>query len=172
MFLYKTWLRACEKWFPKCSHTRTTHQTHTHTHTHTLSQFHNYSSHTHHQHSTSNASEPFDLACGRWGASLDEYALLDTAAGLVNDALSCGEWVSVRMCKYVCVCIRVCVCVLVMFNRTIKKAKQLLWKRLQNAHQASFHDRVTQTKCCHQLIVVVWCCFRLFVEVDCSALFQ
>lgn len=38
----------------------------------------------------SNASEPFDLAVGRWAGSLDPTPLLETAAGLVDRALSCG----------------------------------------------------------------------------------
>lgn len=38
----------------------------------------------------SNASEPFDLAVGKWAASLDSISLLKTAANLVDRALSCG----------------------------------------------------------------------------------
>lgn len=38
----------------------------------------------------SNASQPFDDAIGRWANELDATSLLDTAAGLVDRALSCG----------------------------------------------------------------------------------
>ncbi|XP_041366426.1 uncharacterized protein LOC121381246 isoform X2 [Gigantopelta aegis] len=38
----------------------------------------------------SNTSEPFDLAIGIWASTLDGQALLKTAAGLVDRALSCG----------------------------------------------------------------------------------
>lgn len=38
----------------------------------------------------SNASEPYDKACGLWASTLDSSALLVTAAGLVDAALSCG----------------------------------------------------------------------------------
>jgi len=34
--------------------------------------------------------EPFDQACGRWARTLDPEPLLITAAGLVDEALSCG----------------------------------------------------------------------------------
>ncbi|XP_033634982.1 protein TTE1956-like [Asterias rubens] len=36
------------------------------------------------------SAEPFDQACSQWAATLDEEALLKTAAGYVNSALSCG----------------------------------------------------------------------------------
>lgn len=38
----------------------------------------------------SNASEPFDMAVGYWAATLNSTSLLDTAAKLVDRALSCG----------------------------------------------------------------------------------
>ncbi|CAG5114861.1 unnamed protein product [Candidula unifasciata] len=38
----------------------------------------------------SNASEPFDEACGKWATSLQPDYLLTTAASLVDQALSCG----------------------------------------------------------------------------------
>eukprot|EP00731_Ephydatia_muelleri_P015609 Em0009g33a len=38
----------------------------------------------------SNASEPYDMACGLWASTLDTSALMVTAAGLVDRALSCG----------------------------------------------------------------------------------
>ncbi|XP_070542101.1 protein CA_C1420-like [Ptychodera flava] len=36
------------------------------------------------------AAEPFDQACGAWASTLEEDSLLETAASLVDDALSCG----------------------------------------------------------------------------------
>ncbi|KAK7116391.1 hypothetical protein V1264_002079 [Littorina saxatilis] len=38
----------------------------------------------------SNASEPFDLACGHWATTLDKSTLTVTAAGYADRALSCG----------------------------------------------------------------------------------
>ena len=38
----------------------------------------------------SEAAEPFDLAIGQWGLTLEDRPLLDTAKSLVASALSCG----------------------------------------------------------------------------------